>query len=291
MVGRSATKKFGDKSQRLVFYLGIVLAAIAAVLVFISANSNGGGGGGTGSKVAVVTANETIPPQTRVTSDMLGITFVDPDEALGGAFSSPGQVTDRVTTQEVAAGAQIQFEAVSSSVGEGVTFVVQPGSRAISVEVSEVVTAGGNLKPGDHVDVVGIFEVPDVAAANHLLQILGLNYEVVDPPRIAPIRPAGEEDNEGNFVEDDLVLTVTMLQNVKLLAIAQSLTEATAGGTAADEAAEADPNPRAATATLELTPQQAQEITWSDQFGTLRMDARAVGDSAIVDVIPTLFYR
>ena len=80
-----------------------------------------------------------------------------------------------------------------------------------------------------------------------------------------------------------------MLQNVKLLALAQSLTESTAGGNVADDAAETDSEPLAATATVELTPQQAQEITWADHFGVLRMEARAVGDETIVDVVPTLF--
>ncbi|MCH6555901.1 MAG: hypothetical protein IH797_04735, partial [Chloroflexi bacterium] len=95
---------------------------------------------------------------------------------------------------------------------------------------------------------------------------------------------SGEETGQS-----DLTLTVTMLQNVKLLALAQSLTETTAGGNVADDAAELESEPRAATATVELTPQQAQEITWADHFGVLRMEARAVGDEAIVDVVPTLF--
>jgi Flp pilus assembly protein CpaB len=92
----------------------------------------------------------------------------------------------------------------------------------------------------------------------------------------------------GAETSEDLVLTVTLLQNVKLLAIAQSLTETTAGGNVADELDEAETEPSAATATLELNPQQAQEITWVDSFGIVRMDARAVGDEEIVDVVPTL---
>ena len=57
------------------------------------------------------------------------------------------------------------------------------------------------------------------------------------------------------------------------------------------DAAETESEPRAATATMELTPQQAQEITWADQFGVIRMEARAVGDETIVDVVPTLFFK
>ncbi len=70
--------------------------------------------------------------------------------------------------------------------------------------------------------------------------------------------------------------------------MAQSLTDDTAVGNTADDPADAEPNPSAATATLELTPQQAQEITWSDEYSILRMDGRAIGDDAVVEVTPVL---
>ncbi len=278
------TKPRGDKTQRYVFYLGLLLAGIAAIIVFVAVNGadSGGGGGGSGN-VPVVVANDAIPAQTRITADMLTVKFVSPEEANVDAFTSRGQLVDRVVTEEVAAGAQILPAAVSDTAGDGLTFKVEPGMRGISVGVQEVVTAGGNLRPGDRVDMVGIFSVPDVESANFILQILGLDYQLSAPP--GPASSTTGEEGE----ETDLFLTVTMLQNVKLLALAQSLTESTAGGNVADDAAETDSEPLAATATVELTPQQAQEITWADQFGVLRMEARAVGDEGIVDVVPALF--
>ena len=279
------TKPRGDKTQRYVFYLGLLLAGIAAIIVFVAVNGadSGGGGGGSGN-VPVVVANDAIPAQTRITADMLTVKFVSPEEANVDAFTSRGQLVDRVVTGEVAAGAQILPTAVSDTAGDGLAFKVEPGMRGISVTVQEVVIAGGNLRPGDRVDLVGIFSVADVESANYILQILGLNHQLVDPPKPATTAVEGEETSE-----PDLILTVTMLQNVKLLALAQSLTEATAGGNVADDAAETDAEPGAATATLELTPQQAQEITWADHFGVLRMEARAVGDDSVVDVVPSLF--
>ncbi len=288
MAGQTMTKPRGDKTQRYVFYLGLLLAAIAAIIVFVAVNGadSGSGGGGGGGDVPVVVANDVIPAQTRITADMLTVKFVSPEEANVDAFTSRGQLVDRVVTEEVAAGAQILPTAVSDTAGDGLTFKVEPGMRGISVGVQEVVTAGGNLRPGDRVDLVGIFSVADVESANYILQILGMDSQLADPPAPAPSTTGaeGEETDQG-----DLILTITMLQNVKLLALAQSLTESTAGGNVADDAAETDSEPLAATATVELTPQQAQEITWADQFGVLRMEARAVGDETIVDVVPTLF--
>jgi pilus assembly protein CpaB len=262
--------------------LAVVAALIAAVLVFAALSGGSGDGGGvdTVATTKVVVAPQGIPANTRITAEMLEVKFLPTDEVNAEAFTAPSQVIDRVAIDDVAAGDQIVPILVSRSAGEGVSFVVQPGYRAISVEVREVVTAGGNLEPGDYVDIIAIFEVTDAVAANYLLTVLGLPYEVSEPPQ-----PATGAEGSGN---DRLVLTVSLLQNVKLLALAQSLTEDTAGGNAADDAADAEPNPSAATATLELTPQLAQEITWVDEYGILRMDGRAVGDDEVVEVVPTL---
>lgn len=290
MAGQTIAKPRGDKTQRYVFYLGLLLAGIAAIIVFVAVNGadSGSGGGSAGGNVPVVVANDVIPAQTRITTDMVTVKFVSPEEASADAFTSRGQLVDRVVTEEVAAGSQIVPAMVSDTAGDGLAFKVEPGMRGISVSVQEVVIAGGNLRPGDRVDLVGIFNVADVESATFILQILGLDYQLVEPPVPAP-STTGEEGEETD--PGGLTLTVTMLQNVKLLALAQSLTESTAGGNVADDAAETESEPRAATATVELTPQQAQEITWADQFGVLRMEARAVGDETIVDVVPTLFFN
>jgi pilus assembly protein CpaB len=285
MAGQTVAKKFGGRSQRLVFFLGLVLAAIAAVIVFAAVSGADSGGGG--DTVPVVQAKEAIPADTRITKDMLEVKFVSPDKVDADAFTTRSAVLDRVATGDVAAGAQVLTSDVSDVAGDGLTFRVKPGMRAVAVGVQEVVTAGGNIKPGDHVDVVGIFTVPDAEAANHILQVLGLEYTMKEPPKPLPATTVEGETAEAETSEE-LVLTVTLLQNVKLLAMAQSLTETTAGGNAADDLDEAETEPRAATATLELNPQQAQEITWVDNFGIVRMDARAVGDEKIVDVVPTL---
>lgn len=273
MAEQAMTRPRRDRSQRYVFYLGVALAAIAAIIVFVAINS---AESGPGSTVAVVVANDTIPAQTRVTSDMLSVKFLSPDAANPDAFSSRSQLVDRVVTTEIAAGAQILPSMVSDVIGDGLAFKVDPGMRGISVEVREVVTAGGNIKPGDKVDVVGVFQVDSVEAANHLLAQLGLTYKVADP------------DLEEGDVAQSYVLTTTLLQNVKVLGLAQTLTTTTASGALAQEVKEADAEPKAATATVQVTPAQAQMLTTADEFGILRMDARPVADDALVDVPATL---
>jgi pilus assembly protein CpaB len=264
-----------------VFFLGIFLAAIAAIIVFVAIS---GADSGTGGDVAVVTAKETIPAQTRITSDMLQVKFFSSDDALGDAFSNRSQLVDRVATQDIAADAQVLPSMVSDTAGDGIPFKVSPGMRAVSVDVEEVVTVGGNVQPGDRIDIVGIFATENVEAANHLLAQLGVDKTVV--------APAAPEEDDGGFVGGgNLTLTVTMLQNIKLLALAQTITDTTSGGKLADTVDKSDSDdadPSAASATLELTPKQAQDIILADQFGILRFEARPVGESSIQDVQPTL---
>ena len=283
MAGQFITRAQGDKTQRYVFYLGLLLAAIAAIIVFVAVNTADSGSGGSGN-IPVVVAKGAIPGQTRITGDQLKVEFISPDEANADAFTSRTQLIDRVVTEDIAEGAQILPSMVSDTAGDGLAFKVSQGMRAISVEVQEVVTAGGNIVPGDHMDMVGVFQVESVEAANHLLAQLGTSYQVAEP-QLTPVDATTQEEDQG---PQSFVLTVTLLQNVKVLGLAQTLTPTTTGGTLAEEVEEADTDPRAATATLQVTPNQAQMLTTADEYGILRMDARAVNDEEIVEVQPTL---
>jgi pilus assembly protein CpaB len=269
-----------------VLFLGLLLAAVAAIIVFavVSAADSGSGGG----DIAVVVANQSIPAQTAITSDMLEVQFRSPDDAVADAFTRRSQVVDRVATQDIEKDKPILPSMVSETAGDSLPFKVETDMRAVSVNVKEVVTVGGNIQPGDRVDVVGIFDVPDVEAANHLLAQWGIPATVEGPAASAP------EGAEGDFGvgSGNLYLTVTLLQNVKLLALAQSITDVTANGNLADQVDESnsdDSDPGAATATLQLTPKQAQDVAWADEFGILRMEARPVGDGTTHEIAPTLF--
>ena len=278
MAGQTITRPRREKTQRYVFYLGVLLAAIAAIIAFVAVrNADSGTSGG---NVAVVKAKEAIPADTRITADMLEVKFVSPDEANADAFTSRSQLIDRVVTEDVAAGAQVLPAMVSDTAGDGLAFKVDPGMRGISVEVQEVVTAGGNIKPGDNVDVIGVFQVDSVEAANHLLAQFGTKYKVSQPAL-----PTGQDTG---FGLSSFVLTVTLLQNVKVLGLAQTLTPDTAGGNLAQHVDEADTEPGASTATVQVSPSQAQMLTTADEYGILRMDARAVSDEASVEIQPTL---
>ncbi len=286
-MARSETARpFGERKQRLVLYVGLLFAALAAILVVVIAGNSGGGGGG--ATQSAVVASQPIPADSRVTAEMLEVKFLNADEVALDAFTARSQVIDRVVTEDIAAGQQFVPTLVSDKVGDGLAFTVSPGMRALSINVQEVVTAGGNVEPGDKVDIIAVFRLPADTTQESLdatLAYLAPGFTIKLPP--PPESRAGEEDFAPRSA--DFVLTVTLVQDLKILGVAQSLApRPVADSTDADAAAEAEAEPRAVTATLEVTPDQAQKLTLSDEYAILRMAARAVGDAEAVGTAPVL---
>jgi pilus assembly protein CpaB len=156
----------GGGSNRMLLIAALVLGLVAAILVGVylsNLDSDGGGGGSTSSTtVPVVVAAQDIPALTVVTEQMLVVKQVPIDVAVLGAFSKSADVVGQTSQVQISAGEQIlpiKVTSVTTAQGQfGVntplSLVVPPGMRAISVLISEVASAGGLVRPGDHVDLI-----------------------------------------------------------------------------------------------------------------------------------------
>ena len=258
-------------TQRFVLIAGVVCGLIAAILVF-AVVAQSGGSEGDGSQ-SVVVAKQDIPAQSRLIADILDVKTLPADEVNPEAFTARSQVVNRITGEAITAGDQILPTMVSDRAGESLAFTIGAGKRAVSIEVKESVTAGGNVQPGDQVDVVGIFALDKDADVIALLA-------VVAPGGDAVITPFGTDRN----------LTVTLLQDVKVLAVGQSLAkseEETTTRTTQPET-DAEGRPKAKSITLEVTPQQAQLLVLGDEYAVLRLSVRAFGDQGPVGIAPMI---
>lgn len=260
-------------ANRLTLMAGLGLGGVAAILIALVLSGNGGGGEKIvpATRVAVVAAQD-IPAQTRLTPEMLKVQTFEIDKVNPDAFTTVAQLNNRVTASAISSGATILPSQVSTTAGQGLTFTVNPGLRAVSIGVKEVVTAGGNIAPGNRVDIVGVF---DVKAGVDVAQVIA---SLTGEP--APFGPT--------FPNRDVSVTFTLLQNVRVLAVAQNLPNQTAPSTGqgSGPAATEESNPRAATVTLEVTPQQAQIMALADNRGTLRLSLRPFGEDSKGQVSP-----
>jgi pilus assembly protein CpaB len=256
--------------QRLVLWAGVVCGLVAAILVFVIVAQSNDEGDGTRS---VVVAKQDIAAQSRLVAEMLEVKTMSADEIDSEAFTARSQVVDRITGVAIAAGEQILPSMVSNKAGESLTFKITPGKRAVSIEVKEAVTAGGNVQPGDTVDVVGIFDLDKDADISAVLAVFAPGTEPVVTP-----------------MNTDRNLAATILEGVKVLAVGQSLAESeeNTSTTATKPETDAESRPKAKSVTLEVTPQQAQLLSLADEYGVLRLSVRPFGDYGPVGVAPVI---
>jgi len=247
--------------SRLPLILGLILGLVAAGLVVVylsSAKDEGGttqtGGGGGG--IDTVVAAQPIAANTPITEGMLRTTGVPEADRIADAFGNNEGLVGKVTRVAIAANEQISpSKVIGSDLVSGfgtnppLSVLIDPGTRGVSARVSSVIGAGGNIRPGDYVDVILIVEVK--------------------------INTAEVQFND--------TVAGTILQNVKVLAVDTERTNPDpAASTDPDEAKEE--NEAATTVTLSLSPSHAEVLAVADACGEahggrLALSLRGPGDT------------
>ncbi|MFI5268863.1 MAG: Flp pilus assembly protein CpaB, partial [Chloroflexota bacterium] len=156
----------------------------------------------------------------------------------------------------------------------GLAFVVPDGKRAVSIAVSELVGSGGMIVPGDSVDVVAVI---DVQTNNNNVDLANPRFGV-DPSSRSQVQ----------------ALAQYVLQNVEVLAVAQSLegdpapqttSQKVAGAVAPGSSAPQPPKqnaaaqPSAHTVTLAVGPEDAEKLVLAEDKSRIRVVLRAHGDT------------
>ncbi len=128
--------------------------------------------------------------------------------------------------------------------------VVSPGMRAVSIEISAATSSGGFIAPGDYVDVL--------LSISHEIKIVGPDGSTKSAEGMAVTLPDG----------DSMVkyTTETVMRNVRVLAIDQSL--------ARDE--DSGPADVGKTATVEVSPHDAEKLLTAGQLGSLTLVLRSL---------------
>jgi pilus assembly protein CpaB len=236
-----------SRTNRRFLIIAVLLAAVSAVLVYakIAADEDTSGrGAATSDTRQVVVAKAAIPANSVITSDTVEIRNIGINGIALDALSDPSTAIGKVTKYPIAANAQV----VASS-------IVDTGRPAEAL--SEVVPLGRR----------GVsFSASQISNAGGL------------------ILPGDYVDIVWACCKDQTVITKTLIKNVQVLAVAQTLVPAApASGGEEDPVPGTDtlPIPDAGTVTLLLTPADIQALYLAEQTGSLRLAARGDGDDAI----------
>ena len=263
MAQRVAGGSQGRMNRRFLM-VAVLLGALSAVLVWakLSSSDNSGGSAASAGDVQVVVAREPLAENTLLVASALEIKSVSANSKVVGTFTTVGDAVGKFTKFPLQKGQQV----VSTSVvdlnqpGLGSTsalkYYVPTGKRAMSFTASQVTEAGGLILPGDWIDVIW------------------------------------------TCCADKPVASKTILKNIQVGAVAQTIIKSGLPSRPADGAAaqptavsstnpvavgDGKPEPDAVTATLFLTPEEAQTLFLTEGYGRLRLALRGYGDQDLHD--------
>ncbi|HEY3061570.1 MAG TPA: Flp pilus assembly protein CpaB [Chloroflexota bacterium] len=212
--------------------------------------------------VPIVVAAMPIPARTVIAPEMLRLQRVPVDVVDPAAAHSAEDVVGKVARAPMTIDEPVLISKVFLQRAEsGLAFMIPEGMRAVSVAFSEIVGSGGMVTPGDHVDIIGVFEKK---------------------------QPAGSKDSK----EESTQVATLVLQDVTVLAIAQRLEGENTKpkeaiqvpGSATEKPSqvrsEPAPQPAAKTATLAVNPSDALKVVLAEDRGRIRLALRRAEDKS-----------
>lgn len=202
----------------------------------------------------VVVATQDIPAFTPITGAMVTTKTMNVDAAPVGALGNVQQAIGQLAQSDLVADQTItQADIAPRTASHGLTFVIPQGLRAVTVALDAISGVGGFVFPGDHVDVLATFKEGEVTLTRTILQnveVLAMNELTTRP--VTTRQQAGPADQGAQ--------------------------------TGQGEQAEAPAAEAVRSATLAVTPDQAEALILSAVEGTVHMVLRPREDSNIVSL-------
>src|SRR6516164_5817981 len=129
--------------------------------------------------VPVAAAARDLPIGKRLQTEDLKLIALDRKDLPRGVFLKPGDLVDRAVAVPILSGEIILTgKLAAKGSGEGLTALIAPGARAVSVQVNEISGVSGFIQPGTRVDVLftRVFSNGDAATATILQNVRVLAY-------------------------------------------------------------------------------------------------------------------
>src|SRR5213594_2359460 len=105
--------------------------------------------------ITVAAAARDLAIGRRIQADDLKLVTLDRKDLPRGVFVKTGDVVDRAVAVPIVAGEIVlNGKLAPKGSGEGLTALIEPGMRAVSVQVNEISGVSGFIQPGTRVDVL-----------------------------------------------------------------------------------------------------------------------------------------
>ncbi len=235
-------------SRRQAFGIAAVIALIVAVLLFVVLNKRVNPPKPVEAQTAsAVVAKTHIPAYTELTAGMVEVKELPKSQVPSGALSDPVEAVGQLAQFELQAGQTLtRRDVMPAGARQGLTFVIGDGMRAVTVALDPISGVGGFAQPTDRVDVVATFDYGETTISKTILQdieVLAVNEQTIRPP---------------------------------------VQTSETTDKTAETKKEEAPSTEKVKSATLAVTPREAQILILSASKGSIHLVLRPRGDHTAV---------
>ena len=247
--------------------LSLVLGVVAVVLLFSWASGLRRQLLEESNMVGLLVATRDIPPNTIIDEQLVQRIEVPQKYVQPKAMTDFNLVRGRVAAAPIPAGAQILDTYLEEEGRMALAYDVPRGRRAVTIGVDPVTGVGGNVRPGNFVDMFGTFEFG---------------------------RPTGYQGGQLMYADEKTEVRL-MMQNIQVVAIERDIRRggaparryttqeemAEAQTAAADEARAARERP-VTNVTLLVSPEQAQQLVLAQELGRLTLALRSNLDAGQV---------
>lgn len=166
---------------------------------------------------SIVVARHALPMGTRLTPENVKLVAWPNTNPMTGAFSSVEEVDGRALTSSILENEPVVEGRIAPlNAGAGLPPSIQPGMRAISVKVDEVVGVAGFVVPGTRVDV--LVTVRPAAQLDEMSRVVVSNATVLT----AGTRYDQEEAKSGQPIRSSVVTLMVSPEDAERVALAQS---------------------------------------------------------------------
>lgn len=168
------------------------------------------------TRTFVVVARHAMPVGTKLTDQDVKLVAWPSDTPIAGSFASVDRVNGRAVISAVLENEPIVEPRLAPlHAGAGLPPVIEPGMRAISVKVDEVVGVAGFVVPGTRVDVLATVRP---AAQEEITRIVVSNVTVL----AAGTRYDQQDAKEGKAIRSSVVTLMVTPDDAERVALAQS---------------------------------------------------------------------
>jgi len=233
------------RSRGLVVAIAVVLAIVASAAVILYTNGVKEDAVTGGSLSEVVVASQDIPANTNLNplldQGVFSTLRVPTDAVVDGAVSDPSQLRGLTSTAPILANEQIPVGRLSSGESpQGGPLGISDGNVAVSIRVDDQAAVNGSVTRGSSIVVYATFESPEFLPGGTAAQQITKATTSVQTSELP-------------------TLTTTLIPAVRVLEVVNPVA-AEDGTRSANEDV---------TLTLDLTPQDAQNLVYAQETGTI----------------------